>query len=1241
MIEIQQAIRDQLKAQGYTNAFSESIMEQLIDKIDDSRKILNWENIFKVHRGRFRTAASAVEVIERLREGDLKLGEQVAQVLEEEGQTLIDSPRDVKAWLKEVITANNLQGIVFIWDEFTEFFTNNVPVTPLQELAQATGDMPFYLLLVTHRALSQFTRIDDDTRKKLMDRFHPCHLEMTPVTAYKLIGNVIRAEPNFRHEWESKQDSLWSQVDVAMLHINILGEQVNKEELKLLPPIHPFSAYLLATISSLYSSSQRTFFQFLKKMEPGSFQWFIANYPRDGWYWLTPDYLWLYFFEETKIEDIEAISDLLSHYNSAKDRLTEEETRIFRIMMLLTALQRQTEGAHSLLRPNLSVIKRMFVGTTLYNRVEKIAEGLRSKDIMLAIPSGNDTEYIIPRVTIDHDKLRQYQQKAEASLTMEKMINVKKAEAEFAPKLKELFLLQGAAKLRHPIQIATVKELKNRREHVLQGVKKPYEIGVVLVVPQEDDKLVDSENIAKTLTREYPNYCILISQMSFGSKRWKDWIQFRARTWYYDEMRDNNMKKYCDTKANSIVTEWINTVRISKIRSFFRGKQEELSGFEGITSYLGGLVEIVFPYGPERIDKTATLYTNPWGKTGAEIGLQVAKSIQRPYKDVVDKLVKQRLWKESDLDHHTNHPVARLKRTVDELFADQSSVNISELWTAVQQPPYGLMPSPIGILLFSFLLNSYSTGYYYSDGVNSLALNPNKLAELIHEVLKNIGSSENYTIRKMSDEGEKFCLLAKEIFHLAPEQATYPEEARKNMIAAIIKLGYPLWTVIYYSTEAPHLNTTQQTRKAVAILNEALVYDRGELSDVEMKEIVDLVYPERHHLRQCLSRDRMQKGMQIFWSTHAPRLQVLRKKLGMGETEIMAQLRLLLNEDINMWCEKRVKDKLHTVIKNLDLIHAMNLLCGVKKHDLESIRNYFRGTWFTSKLPLTCFREGQPDNVVAMIDYINELIYYPAHVPEENRADDIRSLKQEITIAIKSDISITRKLIEKYAGQNISEQETKLLYESLPVLSGVPENEVREAILRALSQQSRQRKIAELKQKWEELTDSKSPISWSEENRTPIQWVLEGHAHHEFFTNYSNLQHLTESELDEAISHLLDYSTKFGVLLDREHVLDRFTEISAGDYANLVRQSGKMDDVRDYIYNAFNGNVYQWPLQLGQINQRVRQWVNDNYQSSAYPKLVEVIEKMSPTDIKDFIRDLVAKDALIGIRLLTAMQDGK
>jgi len=1239
MIEVQQAIKDQLKAYGYTSVFSASIMDQLVNKLDDSRGILNWENIFKEYRGRFRTAASAAEVIDRLRAGDMKLGEQVASVLEEEGQILVDSPGDIKAWIKEVIAVNNLQGIVFIWDEFTEFFTNNVPVTPLQELAQATADMPFYLFLITHRAVGQFTRIDDDTRRKLMDRFHNCRLEMTPITAYRLIGNVIEANPDFRDDWEAKQNSLWSQVDVAALHINMLGEQVKREELRLLPPIHPFSAYLLATISSLYSSSQRTFFQFLKEKELGSFQWFIANYPRDDWYWLTPDYLWLYFFEETKIEDVEGISDVLSHYNLVKDRLNQEEMRVLRVMMLLTALQRQTEGAHALLRPRRSVIKRMFIGTALYNRVEEITEKLVSQDIMLSVPSGDDCEYIIPRATVDQARIRQYQQRAETSLTMEKMINVEKSDAEFALRLKELLMLQGAAKLRHPIRVISGKLLRHRRERVIQGVENPYEIGVILVVAQEDDHLIDTELIAKEISQNHPDYCILISQMPFGAKRWREWLEFRARSWYYEEMRDSNMKKYCDTKAESLVTGWLNAIRISQVRAFFHGKQERLTGFRAIPGYLDDIVETVFPGGPETIDRTATLYTNPWGKVGAEIGLQVATSIQRPYRHVVEELEKQGLWEKGGLNNHSSHPVAKMKREIDSVFASQDYVNIGDLWNSVQQPPYGLMPSPIGILLFSFLLRSYATGYYYSDGVNSLALNPNKLAELIHEVLKGIGSFEDYTIRKMSAEGEAFCRMARDVFHLTAEQTTYPEEARKSMIAAIIGLGYPLWTVIYYTQETCRLDTAQNIEKAATALGGALVYDRTELDDPEMRAIVDAVNLEHRHLRQCLSRDRMRDGMRKFWSLHAPRLQMLGEAIGLDETKIMARFRSLLNEDVNMWRQDRVKEKLPIVTKELDLVHAMNLLCETRKQELAIIRNYFRTNWFTSKLPLLCHREGQPDDVTRLIDYIYELVCHPDYLPQENLAEDIRTLRHRLSVAFKSSVSVTGILVEKLTGQKIGEQETAELYTALPDLSAATEDEVREAILSALSQQTRQRKLANLQQLWQELTGSESPASWSEQMRTPIQWVLEGDAHHTFFTQYNRLRQLSEHEIDQAATYLLHHSSELAVLQDSQYVLDRFIAVAAGDYADLVRQSGSAGVVRDYVHRALRGNAYQWPLRLSEVNQKVRQWVYDNYRSSAYPRLIKVIDEMSPSNMKSLIKELVSKDALVGIRLMTAIQD--
>ena len=105
----------------------------------------------------------------------------------------------------------------------------------------------------------------------------------------------------------------------------------------------------------------------------------------------------------------------------------------------------------------------------------------------------------------------------------------------------------------------------------------------------------------------------------------------------------------------------------------------------------------------------------------------------------------------------------------------------------------------------------------------------------------------------------------------------------------------------------------------------------------------------------------------------------------------MSRLRLLLSEDVNMWREDRVRDKLPAITKELDLVYAMNLLCETRKQDLETIRYYFRANWFNSKLPLLSHREGQPDDVAGLIDYIYALFYDPGHIPQENRAEEIRT----------------------------------------------------------------------------------------------------------------------------------------------------------------------------------------------------------------------------------------------------------
>lgn len=1238
MMEVQQAIKEQLLARGYTNPFSASLMDQLVNKLSDTSGVFNWEAAFRKYRGRFMSADRPEQVIERLRAGDLKMGEQVASVLEEEGLTLTHSPAAVKMWIKEVISANNLSGIVFIWDEFTEFFANNQPVTPLQELAHATADMPFYLFLITHRALNQFTRIDEDTRNKLRDRFHNCQLEMAPVTAYRLIANAIEAYADKRSEWEAKRDSLWSKVDVAVLHINVLGEKVSREDLKSMVPIHPYTAYLLANIASLYSSSQRTLFQFLKTDTLGSFQWFIARYPQDNWYWLTPDYLWEYFFEDVKIESVEAISDLLSHYRSAKDNLNQDELRVFRVMLLLLSLWRQMRGASDLLRPSLSVLKRMFVGTELYHRVQEIAESLCERGIMLAVSTGNDCEYITPTATIDQAKLNECRRRLESSLTFEKVVSGGRQEGGFASDLKALLPLQGAAKLRHPVEVVSARELKLRRDRVLQGAgaERPYQIGVILVVGQDDEHLIGSEEVAKEISVVQPGYCILISQATFGSRRWSEWVNCRAYALYHQELRDSHTQRYYDTKSSSIVTEWLGAIRTARIRAFFRGQQSELNGCEVVAEYLAEIVARVFPYGPEKLSQTATLYDHVWGRAGAEIGLKVAQNIQQPYKSVVEALSNTGLWDNENMS--IEHPLAHMQKMVDDIFANRDHVNLKQLWEGLQKPPYGLMPSPIGILLFAFLLRRYAQGYYYSDGTNSFPLNPNKLAELIEQVMKGFRLSENYSIRRMSPQGERFCQLVRDVFRLKPEQAAYPEEARKNMRNAVMELGYPLWAIVHHLHGSFGSTLADNIARAVQALGDILSYERDEPGDREIQAAVEAVDPVRHELSMLLSRDRLKDGMRRFWETYAPRLTSLMAAVNLDVSQVMSRLRALLNEDVYLWREEKAREKLPEIVRELDVVDALNTVCGVRKQSLNEVRNYFRDSWFKGKLPLRCYGEGQQSEVADLVGYLYELVYGPGEGVGENRADQIRRMSSHLVSLLSEGRSVVGALVKKYTGYTLSDQEAAELYAALPDLSRAGEDEVKQAILQALAQQARQRKIVKLQQRWRELTGSASPERWSEERGIPIQWVLEGESHHNFFVRYSILHQLPEKDIDQMLGYLDEQATQLAILCNDGYVRERFVEVAAGDYADLVRAAGMVNEVHAYVRRVLKSGVYYWPMRVSEIQRLVRQYVNEKYRESAYFQVLQAIDSITPDDMKRFIRELAAEDAFIGARLLAVIR---
>ncbi|MGB9977609.1 hypothetical protein [Thermovenabulum sp.] len=1246
MIELQQAIKNKLKNEGLKYLGERSIIDQLIKKLTEKDSVLNLQNIFEKYKYEyFNSFASMEQVVEKLINGDTLIAENIAKVFEHEGITVFDSPDVVKAWIKEIIELNNLGGLIFIWDEFTEYFIYNSAVTPLQELAHATGEMPFYLFLITHRSLKQFTRIDEETQKKLEDRFHSCELNMNVVTAYKLISNAIEIKDENRIEWEAKRDTLWNKVDLAVLQINLMqgsqGATIKKEELRMLTPIHPYSAYLLSTISSLFSSSQRTFFQFLKTNIIGSFQWFISKYPENDWYWLTPDYIWQYFFEnDDNLKDVENINDIITHFNYNKDKLqSEEELRVFRVMMLLSIMNRKLQGTEPLFKQNLSVIKRMFMGTELYNKVEKIAEDICNKEIMHALAIGNDVEYIIPTTIMDRKKLDQLKQQASMNYEFNKMVDSKKSDAKLARKIEDLISLQGASKLRHYIKITSAKDIRSKKENILREELEPYEILTILVVALNDSDLFGLEEIALELTSKSKNCCILISQAAFGEKRYNDWINYIAHTWYYEQIKDSNNMRYFKNKVENIENEWMEDLRRNRIFAFFQGKQRELSGCDSITNFLEEIVLDIFPYCPEKISKVSTLYNTSFGKAGAEIGLNISKKIQSPYKDIVDELIKNSLWDEIKIDQNSEHPIVKMKIKVNEFFETNNNVSIKQIWEELQNPPFGLMPCPIGIVIFSLLLREYSQGYYYWDGVNSRPLNPDKLAELIENVTKNSKNSYLYSIRKISKEGENFCKIMQRIFNLTNEQSTYPEETRKQIRNVINNLKLPLWTIGYYIKDLSKVRIfkAEYLIESIRAINEILSFDKEELSDDEMKNIVELLKKCDNELSSLIKYDVLESGFREYLNIKSPKLLQIKNKLNIALSNIIERIKGFLKKEVYLWREEEVDKVLADIVNELEVIDALSILLERKMKSIEEINVYFKNEWYKSKYPLWVYKEGQDHDIIQIFDYLYKLFYVDIeYYKKENLSDKIIKYCSEIKQIINDTIKITKILVKKYSGQDLDDDGAKELYGKLQDMVNYQEYDIKDNLLKTLSLLSKQKRIIELNNLFYNITGANSPDKWAEEKRMPIYWMFDAQ-YFDFIEKYDKINLLPESEIIKMIDFLKQHSKEFEMLKNDNFIFQKFMEVVAKEYINILK--GYERKIHEYIYGKLGSNIKIWTLNVSKVQELVIEWIKLNYKDIAYNRALKAIENMNPERMKKFVIESISNDPLLGIKLLSIFEN--
>jgi len=199
---VQESVKLALKEKGYTYFGGKTLYDNILDRIKDPDDAFNFRGIFKKYKEKFTDHADVESIIADLEELDvdknLELIERIIEVADLSNFNFARTADDVAMWLEDIIKINKLCSVVFIWDEFTEYFQKNQNSTSgLQDLAQASGKIPFYFLLITHKAHEQFI-YDTATRKKLEARFKMRKIEMADTTAFMLMHNAyLKFEPDF------------------------------------------------------------------------------------------------------------------------------------------------------------------------------------------------------------------------------------------------------------------------------------------------------------------------------------------------------------------------------------------------------------------------------------------------------------------------------------------------------------------------------------------------------------------------------------------------------------------------------------------------------------------------------------------------------------------------------------------------------------------------------------------------------------------------------------------------------------------------------------------------------------------------------------------------------------------------------------------------------------------------------------------------------------------------------------
>ena len=1160
-------------------------------------------------------------------------------------------------WIRETIRQNKLNAIVFIWDEFTEYFQNNMTaLTGFQTMLELSETEHFCFIPVTHKSEALFSA-QDTMKNKILGRFvRPrCVIELPENMAFQLMGAAMQknSDPVIYQEWT--EEILPDLCDRTVNSRVIVGKQtkLNDEQMRGILPIHPYAASLLKHISTSFDSNQRSMFDFIKNDrgdDTHAFQWFIKNCgPLDDNPLLTIDMLWNFFYDMGKESLALSIRQILDNYpRLSRANLLEDEKRVLKAVLLFQAISFEVRDSVDLFLANEKNLNSAFEGSDLEGKASHIAEKLVRDKILYKKIVGKNDVYSVLIGEMSEDQIEKHKKKYLTKTTSSLITD---------GALDEAIELPAALKLRYKLVYAGITDFEQTTKKCMNEAERDgkHLYGVVTFAKDSSERLALSQKITTKLNENPDTPVIFIdcSKTLLGEEQFAEWVEFKAKADYHSG-KDKDQSTQNSNYANDVLKNWRKNIKDGEFvyYSKVRLNGETLATEDALMDELCAYNRKIFTNGLECYNVIANMWTLNAARQGAECGLkeEIAGTFRSSNPNTKLEVALNGAWKVQD--YWTSSPslnISAIKARLEELMRTKlrrdGRISIRTIFETLSEAPYGFMPCNLSAFILGFLLKEYCGGKYtWSDDTTSDELTVDKMKEMIHEILQqektpNPRYRDKYIVT-MPQEVKAFIDITSKAFGISKSQCTSVEAARERVRAKMRELSFPIWTLDYI-IEGESIDTDVEVVKRLVELYGFLANNVKEETDMSENDIaieigkISLKNASAiSDLEKLFTAEKCQIGIKAFLDVYKDgELIKLANAVNDGNQYINVLRSKFAVDAANwVWRKGTAEAVIDSVILEYQIIEESNKCVGTSKSYKDALRAW-SGKANNMRLSFSAIKN-DVDDLDVLLGYIYE-ICTTDQLQEQHKQAFLDSMKifgaKFVDFYNNRQNDVFKKVCD-FELTGLSDADKDKVYGAMP-MGCFTKDKVgySNLVAQMVEEQKKGLNSMKLRNIWREKTNTSSPYQWSEQFSMPIFAMLAEQEVPVCRKIFATINSNTADAMDisEAITYL-ENAKFFDFLSDASQRDKMFVK-------NIIRDNAVMlsniAEVKDYLRSHVTDVPYYW-FGSPSVQSTLNKMAEAKYNKDGYEIAFQKIDQMSAEDVKKYLKDLIKNNKNVGVEII-------